>query len=253
MHGSKLVKKLHRLVIFFLLLSLHQATHAKTIVVGGSANLKASIYGSWSTAIYQEAFKRLGYEFSYLGYPGQRVRYLFEDGKLDGEVNRISSYNHNRKNLIRVKESHFTMTSNAYSNIPNLSLNSWEDLDNTEYKVEYRRGSKLFRDLLTPRVPTKNLSQVNTTEQGVKKLILGRTDVFVELDFPVTYELQRLDSNRYDRAKIYTVGVLATKPSYLFLHKKHEKLAQKLSLVLREMKQEGLIIKLKQRVLAELK
>jgi len=45
------------------------------IVVGGSTGLKSTVYGVWSEMIYREAFKRLGYNFEYIGFPAARAKY----------------------------------------------------------------------------------------------------------------------------------------------------------------------------------
>ena len=211
------------------------------IVVGGSDNLKLSVYGVWSELIYKDAFQRLGYEFEYLGFPAARVEYVFEQGKLDGEINRIASYNDRRPDLIRVSEYHFEMNSVAYSQIKGLKLDNWETFSSTPYKVEYRNGSKLFESQVVPRMRDGTLTKVTTTEQGVKRLILGRTDIFLELDLSVEDVLAKLDPQLYNTQRIHMAGVLARKPSYLFLHKKHHALARSLARTLQDMKREGVI------------
>nr|WP_238486446.1 transporter substrate-binding domain-containing protein [Motilimonas eburnea] len=220
------------------------------IVVGGSDNLKLSVYGLWAELIYREAFKRHGYEFEYLGFPAARVARIFMQGKLDGEINRIASYGEGRADLIRVQEPHFSMNSVAYSHLAGLTLEGWDSFNSLAYRVEYRNGSKLFAMEIPPRMPAELVSKVTTTEQGVKRLILKRTDVFLELDLSVEDALAKLDPALYDVDSIKPVATLATKPSYLFLHRKHQQLAEKVAQTLREMKQQGVIEHYRQQAIA---
>ncbi|MFO6424436.1 hypothetical protein [Motilimonas sp. KMU-193] len=226
------------------------AIAAPRIVVGGSDNLKQSVYGIWAELIYRDAFQRLGYEFEYLGFPAARVARVFMEGKLDGEVNRIASYGQGRPDLIRVSESHFAMNSVAYSHIAGLKIENWQSFNELAYRVEYRNGSKLFEMEIPPRMPSDLVSKVTTTDQGVKRLILKRTDVFLELDLSVEDVLAKLDPQLYDTQSIKAVATLANKPSYLFLHRKHQKLADEIAVTLREMKQQGVIERYRQQAIA---
>jgi len=233
------------LTLVMLFISAHAfsgpADNQQTITLGGSHNLKNSFYGRWSHLIYSEAFKRLGYKFVYKGYPTARVGVESKKGTIDGEINRVASYAEQRAYLIRVKESHFATKNLAFANTPGIKVDNWQSLYNTNYKVEYRRGSKLYEKYLTKFVSAKNLSSISSSEQGLKRLILGRIDIFVELDHPAREILKALDPLLYPKEHVYQAGVLGSYPSYVYLRTRHKKLAWQLTATLKKMKQEGLI------------
>jgi len=237
-------------MIFVSTFSLSGQSYAqKTITLGGSLNLKNSFYGRWSHLIYSEAFERLGYKFVYKGYPTARLAVESKIGRIDGEINRVASYAELRPNLIRVEESHFSTRNIAFASRPGIKVDNWHSLLNTNYKVEYRRGSKIYEKYLTKYVSAENLSDITSSEQGLKRLLLGRIDIFTELDHPAREILESLDPLLYPIAHIYQAGVLGSYPSYVYLHTHHQKLAQQLSVTLIKMKQEGLIEKYKSRLM----
>ena len=152
---------------------------AEKIVLVSSQDTKESFYGRWLNLIYTEVFRRLGYEFQYEGYPGARAPVMAESGDVDGEIHRAADYEKTVKNLLKVDEPSFSFQIIAYAVKPGIVLNGWESLKNTDYLVEYRRGSKVPETALTAVVKPEKLSAITTTEQGLKKLITGRTDIYV--------------------------------------------------------------------------
>jgi len=232
------------LVIMYLLIICPVLSANPKIVVGGSSELKSTIYGIWSEMIYREAFKRLNYDFEYVSFPTARVKYQFIKGKLDGEINRISSYNDGRDNLLRVEEAHFTMKNIAYFTDPELLIESWDSFDKIEKHVEYRKGSKILHDKIEPRVSRQNRSTVTTATQGMKRVLLGRTDIYIELEGTAHFVLNKLGEN-YDINKFQPPVVLHEENSYLFLHNRYHVLAGNVSLEIIKMKKEGVIEELR--------
>ncbi|WP_279454275.1 transporter substrate-binding domain-containing protein [Aeromonas veronii] len=95
-------------------------------------------------------------------------------------------------------------------------------------------------------LPPPLLSEVNTTEQGLKKLIKRRVDVFVEqtLVFDRSKHALLAESTEYN--KIYSAGIVDTLAGYAYLNKKHSRLAKDLALMLKKMKAEGRVEQLKE-------
>ncbi len=237
-------------MLFICTLTLSSPGQAlQNITLGGSQNLKNSFYGRWSQLIYAEAFKRLAYAFVYKGYPTARLTLESNNGRIDGEINRVASYAETHPNLIRVKESHFSTRNIALANKPGIKIHNWQSLHNTNYKVEYRRGSKTYEKYLTKLVSPENLSTITSSEQGLKRLIIGRIDIFTELDHPAREVLESLDPILYPSSHIYQAGVLGSYPSYVYLHTRHKKLSHQLSVTLKSMKKEGLIKKYKKELI----
>jgi len=113
-------------------------------------------------------------------------------------------------------------------------------------RVEFRRGSKRAEDALSKLITLPLPTEVNTTEQGLKKLIKGRVDVFVEqtLVFDRSKHALLAESTEYN--KIYSAGIVDTLAGYAYLNKKHSRLAKDLALMLKKMKAEGRVEQLKE-------
>lgn len=206
------------------------------IVLVGSNDTKNSFTGRWLNLIYTEVFRRLEYEFEYKAYPNERANRMAEAGEVDGEIQRAAGYAKIARNLLKVEEESFVVTIAAYAVKPGIVLDSWQSLLDSNYSVEYRRGSKVAQNALPKVVKAENLSTCTTVDNGLKKLFLGRTDIYIEQQRVVLETLRKLEPSG-----VYQAGIMWTGTSHLYLHKRHAKLLPKIAKVLKEMKQEGLI------------
>lgn len=229
------------LIISIIVLASSIAPSVDKLILVGSKDTKESMHGRWLTLIYTEVFKRIGIEWSYEAYSSARASALSDSGEADGEINRVSGYNSTHPNLLRVEESHFPTRIVAYVVQPDITLKSWSSLQDTSYNVEYRRGTKIVRDGLTPVVPPEHLSSVNSTEQGLKKLLSNRTDVYIDVEDIVTEVLVSLDEKEFDTSRISQAGLLAEDSLHMFLHKNNAFLLPAVSQTLKELKDEGLV------------
>lgn len=206
-----------------------------------AADGEPTTYGSrWVSLIYNEAFKRLGIPFHLEHFTLARRAALVEEGRIDGETSRVYSYGNNHPNLVRVEESLIDLGFSLYTANPAVRLARIEDLGSTKYIVEYRRGILICQNALTGVVAPERISDVLTQQQGLKKLIAGRTDLYCDID---VYVLQELQSPEFKDApkvrKVVSVGKAV--PTYPFINKQHAELAPRLAAVLKQMKAEGLI------------
>lgn len=206
-----------------------------------AADGEPTTYGSrWVSLIYTEAFKRLGVPFQLEHFSLTRRAALVDDGTVDGETSRVYSYGNNRPNLVRVEESLIDLGFSLYTANPALRLARIEDLRASNYKVEYRRGILICQNALTAAVPAERISDVLTQQQGLKKLVAGRTDLYCDIDVYVLQELQTPEFKGVtDVRKVISIGKAV--PTYPFLNKKHADFAPRLAAVLKQMKAEGLI------------
>lgn len=197
-------------------------------------------YGSrWANLIYTEVFRRLGMPFQTEHYSLARRTALMEEGITDGEASRIYSYGDNRPYLIRVEESLIDFSFALYAANPSIRLGRLEDLSATSYLVEHRRGILLCENTLKKLVPAERISDVLTTQQGLKKLIAGRTDLYCDLEVYVRQELMAPEFKGSAIRKAISLG--NTVPTYPYLHKKHAALAPRMAAIIKQMKAEGLI------------
>ncbi len=196
--------------------------------------------GKFLNLVYTEAFKRLGMVFVYKTYPAKRCSVMSDSGKVDGEVSRIYSYNEVHPNVIRVEEPHWSSGFIAVAVAPSIHLDGWESLKKTDYTVNYRLGIKGCEQNLPKVVKPERLGIVYDISQGYKRVLLGRTDIFIGSEMDV---VSLLESDEFMNSKLKIVGVMEKFTGHAFLHKKHKELVPKLSKVLKEMKKEELFEK----------
>jgi hypothetical protein len=207
-----------------------------------TADGEPTTYASrWVTKIYGEAFKRLGIPFRLDNYTLARRAALVEEGAADGETSRIYSYGDNKPYLVRVEESLIDFGFSFYTANPKVRVERFEDLRATNYLVEFRRGILLCENTVRQFVPAERTSDVTTQEQGLKKLLAGRTDLYCDIDVYVLQELQSPELNDSAKKVRKVIGIGKSVSTYPFLHKRHADLAPRLAAVLKQMKAEGLI------------
>lgn len=199
------------------------------------------VTGKWFRRIYVEAFKRLEVPLEITILPLARISSELDLGHLDGELFRVHGYAAAHPDLVRVEEPVLEVKLMLYSANPALRINRLEDLSSgPALNGEYRRGVGVCEGILKQWLPPANVSNIATTEQGLRKLVARRTDLFCEFDLAVvdvvnSRELADLGPFR----KVIEVGTPI--PFYGYLHKKNAALAPRLAATLKKMKAEGLI------------
>ena len=241
---SNLSGKLTRLTIISFLIFLTVSVHHIFIVpvfakdmIMVTPRAPDSIEGKWFTLIYTEAFSRLGWRFVYEHYPSKRCALLSNAGKVDGEMERVVTFNTAYPNLIRVEERLQTLNLSVYSTDHSLELNGWDSLKDKNFLVSYRRGVKLCEEKLPTVINLSALDDVTTAEQGLKKLIVNYINLYVDFESVVR---QTIVDKKLVSAPIYQVGNLEQIPTHPFLHVKHQNHVTDLAKVLKDMKRDGL-------------
>lgn len=186
--------------------------------------------------VYREAFKELGYDFSYKVMPSKRSSLSANLGRVDGEPQRIATYNKTYTNLLRVEEPIFINRTIALTLDPYVRLNGLDSLKNTPYRVDYLRGSVWSREKLQPLVPEAQLTGVDSVLIGLNRLKAKRSDVFIGLEVVVRKQLQ---DPEFKGLPIRQAGIIGQNYSYPFVHNRHQDLLPKLTEVISEMKSDG--------------
>lgn len=215
--------------------------HANKQIIMSSIRSEDSFEGKFLKLFYTEAFRRIGKELVYEFYPAKRATMLANMGEIDGEISRIYNYNEKLKNLIRVEEPIASVVFSAFATDPNLKLSGWESLRGTDYNVDYVRGIKISEINLAKVVDKEKLSETTLHVYALRRLIAGRTDIYVGVETTV---FETLKSEEFKNADIFKVGVMDERTVHAFLHIKHKTLAPKLSAVIKEMKKNGLVEKI---------
>lgn len=197
----------------------------------------------WFIKLYTEALSRMNITLLYRVLPPKRASSYSDRGILDGELSRVFDYNTEHPNLIRVEEHHLLSVFSAFATDPTITLSGWQSLKNTNYNVDYRLGIKKISENLTTIILSERLSETHSIQSGVLKLLAERTDVFIDsedgvFDYLKTEEFQRMSQE--SGVAIHKVGIMQSVTSHFWLHKKHRDLTPRLSVILRDMKRDGL-------------
>ena len=202
-----------------------------------SADPAESLTMAWYHRLITEAFDRLGITLEYAVYPPLRASTLLHTGKIDVEGLRAAGYEDDNPNAVIVRESILTTKYGMATVDPDIQLDRLADLENTNYRVEYLRGIEPLGDMLTDIVPEGYLFAITSPEQGLNKLLAGRSDVFI--DFPGRISALK-ESLGLTLAGIRVAEFEDDIVVYPVLHRRHADLAQPLQQVLSEMKAQGL-------------
>jgi hypothetical protein len=190
-----------------------------------------------TVGLYTEAFRRLGYQLVVVHLPPARASAEADANRIDGELARGSHYGAAHPGLVRVEEPAYSITLAAFTVGPGLALSGWNGLRNKEYKVEYRFGIESARAGLAQIVPPVRLSSIPTTLQGLQKLAIGRTDVFIDFDVHVVPLLRT--TSLANNARIYRAGTVQQVSLYAYMSAKNAALASQLAAVLKDLKREN--------------
>lgn len=201
----------------------------------------------WLALIYNDAFQQLGVELEIRTFPAARASAEAAAGNVDGELARSFEYQAMQPNLVRVPEATFLASTIAYARRPDVRLApGWEALRNTPYRVEYRLGYPAMASKLAAVLPPSQLAEVRDAETGLRKLVLGRSDLYVDVEDSVAPMLARPE---FRNAGIRPSSVLQRGPIHAYLNKQHAELALRLAAVLKRMRDSGQIERYRQQAL----
>lgn len=203
----------------------------------------------WLDLVYTDAFQRLGVVLEIRAYPAARAAAEAAAGKVDGELCRSFDYVPANANLLRVAEPVFYASIGAYAKRPEIHLKpGWEGLRDSPYRIEYRFGYAIIPRRLAAVMPAAQTSGTRDAMSGLRKLIIGRSDVYVDfIDIVDTL----LANPEFRDSGVHQVAVMERSPFHTFLNKKHAELAPRLSRVLKTMRDSGQIERYRQQALAE--
>ncbi len=210
----------------------------RKIVLAASTEMQKSLQGIWLGLIYDEAFRRLGYGFELLGVPAKRASALAGHGQIDGEISRAANYGYTHPNMVLVSVSPLSAQLTAFTAQPLPLQDGWDSLPRTGLRIEYRAGVATSEEELSRRIDGAYLSSVTTTVLGLRKLTIGRTDIYIDSEEAVE---QATLKPEFQSTKIHKVALMTSVPVHAFLHKKNAALVEPLAAMLTTMKREGRI------------
>jgi len=190
--------------------------------------------------ILTEAFKRLGMTVKIVNLPSERALINANEGIDDGNFARVEGLDKTYPNLIRVPVAITKFEFTVFSKNPSLAIKNWESL--SPYNVGIITGWKILEQNI---VGTRSLAKVADESLLFNLLQANRVDL-------VVYDRMQ-GKALMKRVRMRGIHVLdpplAERNMYLYLHKRHAVLADKLTKTLRGMEQDGTYKKISHDVL----
>ncbi|WP_296000790.1 hypothetical protein [Rugamonas sp.] len=212
------------------------AVQAQDKIILASIVDQDSYAGRLLQLIYSDAFAQLHLDVELRYYPAARASAESKAGNVDGETSRSYEYGALHPELLRIEALVLSVTTSAFAHDPRIRVHGLESLRGSGYRIEYRAGYARAARQLVGVVPPALLSSVVDSRFGLKKLAIGRTDLYIDVEETV---LPLLDVEPFKSAGIYKAGVIDSFPVYCYLGRRHAGLAPRMAEILKKMKASG--------------
>jgi hypothetical protein len=162
----------------------------------------------WLSKVYQEvcAMSDLGFEF--IDVPPKRATAMVQVGQADGELGRTFGYLDYVPGLVRLSEPNNVVNFCVYGAGAAARFNGMEQLRQLRQRCECRRGILELEALLRVHVDDQQRSLINDVGQGLRKLQLGRTDLYFDVQEAVD-DYFRFDACHAALAQLKRNGTVA--------------------------------------------
>ncbi|HEC29296.1 MAG TPA: transporter substrate-binding domain-containing protein [Gammaproteobacteria bacterium] len=192
----------------------------------------------------REVMNRVGYDVRFDKLPSERALLYANEGISDGVADRVIGIDKYYPNLIRVNEPVMTWNFVAFSRRTDIRINGWQSIK--PYSLGIVNGWKILErnteDALF-RTKVRNIDLLFTLLKN------GRADLVLT---EVWQGLFYLKKHPINNVKLL-YPILVSKVQFMYLHKKHRKLAPKIAEALRGMKKDGSYQKIVDKILTPLK
>ena len=194
----------------------------------------------WLIRVYTQLTTELGLGFAFVEVPPKRATALVLLGEVDGELGRTFDYQLLYPTLVRVPEPNNAVRFSAYATRPGLRFDTWHALRAGGVRCEYRLGIVELERMLLRELPATQVSAIPTIAQGVKKLLLGRTDLYFDVEEAVGDYLFFLDpAQRHGTSTMRQAGVVLATTGHAYLSASRAALAPPLAAGLARLKRQG--------------
>lgn len=207
--------------------------------------------GIVSERILTQAYQRMGIDIETRELPVARSLQMANAGQVDGELFRAAWIEKDFPNLIRIPAvlAHGLIV--VFTKNVEFEVNGWNSL--RPYSIGVQIGVKLVE----AKTAGMRVEPMVTAEQLFRTLAFGRKDIVVLPRAAGLTALKRMGLKGIgDNVPLQGIKVLepslAQVDGYHYLHKKNEQLVPKITAVLQQMDEEGLIQRIREQTEAEL-
>ncbi len=215
-------------ILIVLILSVTSFSQAENSIVLSKGNLEYSVYQLMALRILKTAYSRIGISVEFKESPVARSILNADSGITDGELARIEGLEKKYPNLIRVSIPIAYDEVFVYSKNFNFKVEGWHSL--LPYKIGLLSGFQRAEQ----RTAGMNTEMVTTEQQGLEKLNIGRSDVFIGLQGTLCL-IKKLRLNGITAIDQRLEKIIM----YHYLHKSHRTMAARLEAVLTQMQASG--------------
>jgi len=191
-----------------------------------------------SQNIAQALSREMGTAVKLVYRPTERMHKELMDGRYHGAFLALDGLAKQGAHLIRSSEPVLSSPFFAFSVNDNIRIDGWESL--AKYKVVYKRGLKFIEKNLAGRVP--NTHPVDARESGIKLLLAGRADIFVDAPLLMLKVLQT-DEFKGKGVKMLQPAV-GKSEFYTYFYDKYKDIAMKYDQALHKLRTDGTIEKI---------
>ena len=184
-----------------------------------------------NTSIIQEVFKKLDIPLEIIKHSPERALINANLGVDDGTFVRVEGIEKGYENLIRVPESISEFRFYAVTK-KDVQITGWNSLK--PYSVGIILGAKIVEEKVGN---VAFLTKVHRPDQLFDLLEQNRADIIV-VDYKVG---KKITQHKKLKGIIFLEPPLEIQPMYLYLHKMHRQLVNKIAHALHELKQEKMI------------
>ncbi len=219
-------------LVFFICLivpSLSNADSKIVIASGKSEPFLNATHTGFYDLLLAEMFKRIGLTAKAELLPSERSLINANTGINDGNVARIKGLEKKYKNLIRVPEKMIDYEFVAFTKNKKLKINGWDSLEN--YNIAYITGWKIFEKKA---IKYKSLVKTQNVQQLFELINKNRVDIGLYDRWSGVWQAKRFSENIH-----FLQPTLASREMYLYMHKKHKNIIEKLAESLKSIKIDG--------------
>ncbi len=242
-------------IVYTALLVLVMGTttlHAQDRLVLGFRGGTGALHPVIATRILTEAYGRMGIEIEAREFPGPRLLSKANQGIVDGDLFGGDMYSDQYTNLIRIPVPILYKEIVVFTKDIEFEVEDWDSLR------PYRVGILYGNEDVDAKTEGMRVEPVTSLEQLFMKLASGRNDIVVLPRKPGLRALESVIAQHPESINLNTLqGIKVLEPPlqldflYHHLHSKHAALVPKITVVLQEMADEGLIQRITEEAEAE--
>lgn len=190
--------------------------------------------------VMEEAYRRIGIRMKMVYMPGERSLVSTNMGRTDGELCRKKNLQLEQYKNLRMIDLPLTQAETVAFSKKRLNIRKWSDLK--QYVIGYEAGVKAIEENTT----NMKTDIASTMELGFKKLLMDRTEVYIDNRLSGLYMLHKLGYKHIQISPPLQIDTL-----HHYVNEKHIALVPKLNAVLLQMKKDGTMAKIERSMLSQ--